>query len=44
MNSVAYIDGLHYYRSNSKVDVCKLTYYIKWYAYGFYKYNRYIFR
>lgn len=29
MNSIAYIDGLHYYRSNSKVDVCKLTYYIK---------------
>ena len=29
MNSIAYKDGLHYYRSNSKVDVCKLTYYIK---------------
>lgn len=29
MNAVAYRDGLHYYRSNSKVDVCNLTYYIK---------------
>lgn len=29
MNPVAYKDGLHYYRSNSKVDVCNLTYYIK---------------
>lgn len=29
MNPVAYKDGLHYYRSNSKVDICNLTYYIK---------------
>ena len=29
MNAVAYKNGLHYYRSNSKVDICKLTYYIK---------------
>ena len=29
MNLVATINGIHYYRSNSKVDICKLTYYIK---------------
>ena len=29
MNAVAYKNGLHYYRSNSKVDICNLTYYIK---------------
>lgn len=29
MNAVAYVNGLHYYRSNSKVDLCNLTYYIK---------------
>lgn len=29
MNPVAYKNGLHYYRSNSKVDICTLTYYIK---------------
>lgn len=29
MNLVAYKSGLRYYRSNSKVDICNLTYYIK---------------
>ena len=29
MVPVAYRNGLHYYRSSSKVDICNLTYYIK---------------
>lgn len=29
MNPIEYKNGLHYYRSNSKIDVCNLTYYIK---------------
>lgn len=29
MNQIDYINGFHYYRSNSRLDICNLTYYIK---------------